>query len=282
MSPMRQQPPTEPDLAVRGYAATHPSTTITLPTAPGWDHLVYASAGVMTVETERGTWVVPTHRALWAPDGTPFRVVLHGRVSVRSLYFRRELAAMPGELRAVNVPPLLRELILHAIRLAPLDLGVPEHARLTGVLIDQMRVLPQAPLQLPLPADPRAQALADLLTARPDDDRDLDRLAISTGASRRTLERLFRVETGLTIGQWRQRSRLVHALRLLAAGSSVTAVARAVGYSTPSAFGAMFREELGVSPARYFAQPNPSSLASVRSMTSSAPPPIDPSRVSRK
>lgn len=250
---MRQPAPAEPDLAVRGYAATHPSTTITLPTAPGWDQLVYASAGVMTVNTERGGWVVPTHRALWAPDGTPFRVVLHGRVSVRSRYFRRELAAMPGELRAVNVPPLLRELILHAIRLAPLDLGVAEHARLVGVLIDQLRALPQVPLQLPMPRDPRARLVADLLAARPDDERDLDQLADGAGASRRTLERLFRAETGLTIGQWRQRSRLVHALRLLAGGDSVTAVARAVGYSTPSAFGAMFRTELGVSPARYFA-----------------------------
>jgi len=33
-----------PDLAVRGYAVTHPSGTVVLPTEPGWDQLLYASA----------------------------------------------------------------------------------------------------------------------------------------------------------------------------------------------------------------------------------------------
>jgi hypothetical protein len=31
------------------------------------DQLVYASRGVMTVRTGDGTWVVPTHRAVWIP-----------------------------------------------------------------------------------------------------------------------------------------------------------------------------------------------------------------------
>ena len=88
-------------------------------------------------------------------------------------------------------------------------------------------------------ADPRATVRIDVLA------RDV-------GASRRTLERVFLLETGMTIGRWRQRLRLLDALRRLAEGEPVTAVAHAVGYSTPSAFGAMFRHELGDTPGRYF------------------------------
>ena len=40
------------------------------------------------------------------------------------------------------------------------------------------------------------------------------------------LERLFQRETGMTFGKWRQQLRLLHALRLLAAGRPVTAVDR--------------------------------------------------------
>ena len=76
---------------MRGLAITYPSGTVVLPTEPGWDHLVYASAGVMTVETDSGTWVIPPHRALWAPDAVGFRIHMHGRVSVRTLYLRAEL-----------------------------------------------------------------------------------------------------------------------------------------------------------------------------------------------
>lgn len=79
-------------------------------------------------------------------------------------------------------------------------------------------------------------------------------MAAAAAASRRTLERLFLEQTGLPVGRWRQRARLVAALRLLADGVPVTTVAHRVGYSTPNAFGAMFRAELGTSPARYFAR----------------------------
>jgi quercetin dioxygenase-like cupin family protein len=33
------------------------------------DQIVYASRGVMTVQTEAGTWVVPPQRAVWIPAG---------------------------------------------------------------------------------------------------------------------------------------------------------------------------------------------------------------------
>ena len=45
--------------AVRGYAVTHPAGRVVLPAASGWNQLLFASAGVMTVETAAGRWVVP-------------------------------------------------------------------------------------------------------------------------------------------------------------------------------------------------------------------------------
>jgi len=49
------------------------------------------------------------------------------------------------------------------------------------------------------------------------------------GASVRTLERLFKDETGLSFGAWRQRARLLQSLVLLADGANVTQAAFAVG-----------------------------------------------------
>ena len=56
----------------------------------------------------------------------------------------------------------------------------------------------------------------------------------------------------MTLGRWRQRSRLVEALRRLAAGQAVTRVALDVGYCSPSAFIVAFRREMGTTPRRYF------------------------------
>jgi AraC-like DNA-binding protein len=239
---------------VRGYAVTHPPGAGTLPHARGWDQLVYARAGVLRLTTPDGIWVLPPHRALWVPSEVAYTVEMAGRVSLRILYFAAHLAALPADrCRAVDVPPLLRELIAYAHRLAPLDGEVPAHARLAGVLVDVLRPLPAAPLRLPVPADARAAAVAAALAADPGCADSVAALARRAGTSRRTLERVFAADTGLSVGRWRQRLRLVEALRLLAAGTPVTAVAARVGYATPSAFGAAFVRELGTSPGRYFA-----------------------------
>jgi AraC-like DNA-binding protein len=231
-------------------AVTYPAGTAVVPTPPGWDHLIYAASGVMSIDTDHGIWVVPPHRALWAPAGAPYTISLTGRVALRSLYFRSELQALGPAWRAVNVTPLLRELILHAVTISPLDTSEARHQHLVAVIVDQFATLPQAPLQLPSPRDPRAVEFAAALRA--DDTASTAELALRVGASRRTLERLFASELAMTIGQYRQRHALLRGVQLLAAGAPVTTVATAVGYSTPSAFGAMFKAQLGESPGRYF------------------------------
>jgi quercetin dioxygenase-like cupin family protein len=53
------------------------------------DQLVYASRGVMTVRTKVGTWVVPTHRAVWISAQVPHAITMSGAVAMRTLYFKR-------------------------------------------------------------------------------------------------------------------------------------------------------------------------------------------------
>ena len=67
----------------------------------------------------------------------------------------------------VNVPPLLRELILHDCACGALSARVAEHRHLIKVIVDQLKAVQTVPLQLPKPADPRAQRLAEILNATP-------------------------------------------------------------------------------------------------------------------
>jgi AraC-like DNA-binding protein len=56
-------------------------------------------------------------------------------------------------------------------------------------------------------------------------------------------------ETGYTFTAWRQRARLMRSLETLAAGATVTEVARELGYATTSAFISLFRRTFGETPA---------------------------------
>ena len=238
---------------VRTYPVTFPTGYRSGPHEHEWDQLTYASHGVMTVHTAKGTWVVPPHRAVWVPAGVQHTEEMSGRVAARSLFFVPGLSeSLPRDPSTVNVTPLLRELILQAVRLGVLDTRLPRQARLIGVILDQLESLRTVPLQLPAPRDQRAVRAAALLRGNPGTAQSLDEIARAVGASKRTIERLFRAETGMPFSQWRQRLRMIHALRLLAEGETVTTVALEAGYGSTSAFIAMFKKEVGTTPSRYF------------------------------
>lgn len=240
-------------LVVRGLAMRYSHGTRLDRHRHDWPQLVYASQGVMRVETDEGIWVVPPQRAVWIPAGVGHTIAMSGQVSMRTLYLHSSIAgALPRRCRVVAVSPLLRELILHAIERGPLSGDDPAQLRLAGLLVDQLRLLPVVPLELPMPRDPRALKAAEQLREQPGGPHDLDALARECGASRRTLERLFRSQTGISLGRWRQQARLLQAMRLLAHGEPVTSIALEVGYESPSAFIASFANAFGTTPGRYY------------------------------
>jgi hypothetical protein len=232
------------------FRSGHPAHMSVPTRAPEWHKLIYATRGVTTVETGQGAWVVPPHRAVWIRSGVDFKVRMSGAVAMRLLYIRPGVrgARLPREAcSVVNVTPLLRELIVRAVIIGALDVRKAEQKRMIGVIFDELRVLPAMPLQLPLPRDQRAARFASAVEAA-----GADAALRGCGASRRTLERLFRAETAMSLGQWLRRQALLHALRRLAAGEAVNAVALELGYNGASAFIAMFRRELGQTPRQYF------------------------------
>ena len=234
---------------VVGAAHDYGAGDLVPPHSHGRHQLVYASEGVMTVSADAGTWLVPPERAVWMPAGIVHRIRMQGPVAMRSLYFAPDEVPDPfARGSVVDVPVLLRELILAVVAL-PNDYDpAGPGGRLVAVLLDQVRALKAAPLHLPRPRDARLRRIADGLAEDPADGRTLEHWAQIVGASRRTLARRFRQETGMSFRDWRARLRLLWALERLAAHASVTDVALDLGYESPSAFIHMFRKTFGTTP----------------------------------
>jgi AraC-like DNA-binding protein len=205
--------------------------------------IVYASAGVLSVATDAGTWIAPATRAIWVPAGTPHEHRAYGATDVRLV----GLPDNPLDLRipaVLSVSPLLRELIIAYTEADPSE----ERLRLRAVLLDQLRLATQQPLRLPAARDSRLAAVCALLAEDPADNRSLASLGTRVGASERTLSRLFRAEFAMTFPQWRTQLRLHHALVLLATGEPVTTVAHRCGWASASAFIDVFRRAFGNTP----------------------------------
>lgn len=230
-----------------GYLITHHRHTRS--------QLLYASSGVMTVTTRSGIWVVPPLRAVWIPALTGHQIAVSDHLSMRTLYIDPNYFPGPSErCCVVAVTPLLKELILHAVAIPRLyPLGGPEE-RLLTVILDQIRSMTIAPLELPIPEDARLKKIYNRLSSSPGDNRKLEDWGKMVGATGRTLARRFRLETGMTFGQWRQQIRILEALKRLGRKEPVTTVAIDLGYDSPSAFISMFKKALGKTPGQYFAE----------------------------
>ncbi len=238
---------------MRSLAAGYLSGAVLERHSHDWVQLVYASEGVMSVQTNDGTWIVPPNRSVWIPARVGHSITMSGKVSMRTIYFLPRLVkTLPRRCCVIEVSPLLRELILRAVAMGPLRRDLAEHKRLVDFMLDQLRVLPTLPLELPMPQDPRALRIAIRIRDNPGDRATLADFAKAAGASRRTLERVFSADTRMTLGRWRQQARLLHAVRMLASGESVTATALEVGYDSTSAFIEAFSSVLGATPGRYY------------------------------
>jgi AraC-like DNA-binding protein len=214
--------------------------------------VLYASSGTMTVSAYGSIWVIPPERAVWIPARVEHSIRMHNAVLMKSIYIRPGLATrMPRECAVLNVSPLLRELLIQACTAPRLSLRRKRETHFIALLLDEVEAATHLPLSLLLPRDERALRVALHLIEDPSAGRNMAAVLDIAGAAKRTLERIFLRETGITLGKWRQQLSLVHAVRLLGEGWKVASVAEECGYESPSAFVAMFRTRLGTTPARY-------------------------------
>ncbi|MGH8204674.1 MAG: AraC family transcriptional regulator [Steroidobacteraceae bacterium] len=217
--------------------------------------LIYACAGVTVVITEQASFVVPPQRAVWVPAGVEHEAYVRSHVSLRTLYLSEEACVgLPKTCRVIEISDLLRELIVEACRI-PIEYDVNgRDGRVMELILAELAAAPRAPLQVPMPRNERLVRVCTAILRDPAQNDALDDWAELSGMGRRTFTRTFRRETNVSFATWRQNVRLMEALSRLAMGESVTDVAFDVGYSSSSAFTAMFRRTFGVPPTTYMSE----------------------------
>jgi len=208
--------------------------------------LLRGAAAFITADGER---VMTADRPCWVPPNANHGVSSRGNVAGISVFVPVELCAnLPDHICILKGSDFIVQL---ANRMLQVNDDVSRRQHLWMVLADELRTAERDDFYLPSPQDTRLRELTELLAHNPSDSRGLEDWAHAINMSQRSLVRKFRSETGMSFVEWRQRARILLAIKLLGEGESVTQVALHVGYDSLSAFIAVFRQLTGVAPSQY-------------------------------
>lgn len=218
-----------------------------------WGEFVYAFSGVMELKLGDRHYLAPPQYGIWLPPRVAHRGLNRHEACHCSVYVAAALTArLPAAPCALTVSPLLRALLDH-LRLQPeaAPRSSAPRQRLLQVLVDQLAAATCVGSYLPSSDDPLLAPVLAALQAAPGDARSIAELAAAVHTTERTLMRRCQSELGMTLAEWRQRLRAVKAMPRLEAGETIENIALDLGYSSASAFIAMFRRLMGTTPDEY-------------------------------
>ncbi|MDD2338189.1 MAG: helix-turn-helix transcriptional regulator [Geobacteraceae bacterium] len=216
-----------------------------------WGEFVYAYNGVVQVVIEQERYLVPPQYGIWIPPKIQHVGMSRREVLQSSLYVEGELCGnLPTKPQALVVSLFMRSVLDHA-RESSIDYKSTRQLRLLTVFLDELADTPRAGSFLPASDDEILGEVLHYLEKHPDDNRSVAELAQEANITERTLARKCRHDLGISLTEWRNRMRVVKAIAMIERGERVELIAKEFGYSSASAFIAMFKKLTGVTPASY-------------------------------
>ena len=214
-----------------------------------WPQFLYAQTGAVRATIHERIWTLPTRRGLWIPADTPHHLSMSSRLCLRTLYLRPSHQNPPQDACVVPVSGLLHEAILRVCGQGVLDDRVEADRCLATIIRGEISFREPGCFVLLQPTDKRAHKLAELLLDSACFNVPLDALCERAGLSRRTAERVFQDECGLSPAQWRRFAALSEGLVSVAGGATNDQAALAAGYQSRSAFSDAYTQAFGFPPS---------------------------------
>jgi AraC-like DNA-binding protein len=239
----------QPHLLLRSLSVNYSAGSAEGCHTHSWPQLLYARTGAIRAEIEDTIWIVPPRRALWIPARSPHRLKMLGPVKLRTVYCREPAAACIERVRVFDVSGLLHEVVLRVCDLQWLDERNENDRRLAAILLHEIATAKSTAVQLAMPADARARRLARYFLDTHFEFADMSAAYSAAGLSRRTGERIFRKETGLSPARWRRFARLSTGLEALLENGSIEDAAAAATYRSRAAFSDAFSKSFGFPPS---------------------------------
>ena len=217
-----------------------------------WSQIICVKSGVLAMLVAGQRYLAPREFAIWVPAG-----VEHSSYNRKTTRFCA-IDIAPELHTDLHAEPCLLTptAIFNAIADDCFSRNMTEphteaDLRMCRVLLDQISLAPRQNTYLPTSDNKLLAPVLNALEKNPADNTSLAQWAKQVYTTERTLSRRCQQELGMSFAQWRQRLRFLHSISLLEQGKTVHEVALDLGYSSSSAFIAMFQQISGTTPQRF-------------------------------
>lgn len=217
--------------------------------------LTYVEQGYQYFHLGAKTYLVPKNHVIWIPSNQEHRISSEAKtVHLRVALFKTvpDLAFFQ-QVHVFLAPPVLKEMLLYASKWNQVVDDNPEQALFIQAILRNLPEFCQEKesLHIPVPSHPRLLSVCNYINAHYNTTCKVDELALLAQLSTRSLQRLFKQETGITIQKYSQLIRILKSIELIDNQKyTLSEIALQVGYKSLAAFTASYHTIMKSAPRR--------------------------------
>ena len=217
--------------------------------------LTYVEEGYQYFHIDQKIYFVPQNHIILIPSNTLHRTTSDSlSVILKVVLF----ISLPNEefyknVQVFSAPTVLREMLMYADKWNKVMCADEEQSVfLRAILIGLPHFYQEnESLEIPVPRDQRLGAVCQHINQNYQYNLNTDQLASMARMSARSLQRIFKQETGITLKKYLQLTRILKSIELLDTDQyTLTEVAFRVGYKSLSAFTTSYQAIMKCSPTR--------------------------------
>ncbi|WP_281234017.1 AraC family transcriptional regulator [Flavobacterium gelatinilyticum] len=203
--------------------------------------LTYVEEGYQYFHIGKKIYLVPQYHVIWIPSKITHQITSDAReVNLRLILFK----SAPDEdfyndVHVFAAPAVLKEMLQYASRWNKV---VTENTSQMSFLKAMLNNLPyfcdeNSSLQIPVPYDARLMPVCSFIRLHYQQNLNPEELAERALMSVRSLQRIFKNETGLTLQKYAQLIRILKSIELIDSGQyTLSQIAVMIGYKSLAAF----------------------------------------------
>ncbi|NQD71309.1 helix-turn-helix transcriptional regulator [Sphingobacterium shayense] len=215
--------------------------------------LTYVEEGYQYFHINKHIFLVPQNHVIWVPPGIEHRITSEAKTVDLTVVLYKSVPENDffHKIQVFSAPPVLKEMLKHAIKWSQwLEEDEEQAIFLQAILISIPSFCKGSNyLQVPVPTDIRLLPVCDYLNSNFVHKLNLARLAETAKLSVRTLQRIFKQETGITLQKYVQLIRILKSIEMMDTKRyNLSQIAFSVGYKSLSAYTASYFSVMKSSP----------------------------------